>query len=79
MEHVHLRPIRNGGTFLIFAKLSQDGENRFTATGESAGMFEVLADGRIQPLFKTGSENPEIHDVPYGEIVRKILAVPARK
>jgi len=73
------RPIKNGGHYLLFAKRSVDGENRYSATEGSAGIFEVIDGQRVKSLVKRTDDDPEVHDVPFTEIVRRIQAATARK
>lgn len=68
--NARMKFIKGGGRYLVFA--SRQRANGFVPVGGPGGIFEVLDTGRVNPLLKTSQLNPDMDDVPFEEIVRKI-------
>lgn len=74
-----MKPVRSGAEFLVFAKRAATTGNRFEPTNGSAGIYEVGDNRRLEPLFRRIDADPEVHGVPFAEIVRRIQsAAPPR-
>jgi hypothetical protein len=72
------KPIKVGNRYLIFASRVTPTEKRFVATGGSGGVFQVLDNGRLDPLLKTSQSNPDFKDASVDDITKKVQAAPSR-
>jgi hypothetical protein len=72
------KPIKPGARYLIFATRVSTTDNRFVATGGSAGIFEVLDNGRLNPVLKTSQPNPDFNDAALEDVVKKMQSPPGK-
>lgn len=74
-----MKPINDQGEFLVFVTHVQSQPNNFQLAEGSAGLFELIAGQRVEPLYKRRDKDPDVHGVPFAELVSRIKATAARK
>jgi hypothetical protein len=72
------KPINAGARYLIFATRVDSKDKRFVATAGSAGIFEVLDNGRLNPVLKTSAANPDFNEASFDDIARRVQSAPGR-